>query len=68
MDVAAWVSNGEEGVLNNHLVGNILDMDLHVLEVCHWVIKVVFDYLYGVVAGPFAGVRDDGVNVDLEVQ
>ena len=38
VDVAARVSDGEEGVFNNHLVGNVPNMDLHVLEVLHRVV------------------------------
>ena len=47
---------------------NVLEMNLHVLEVGHWVIEVVVGYICGDVAGPFAGVGDDGVEVDPEVQ
>ena len=43
-------------------------MDLHVLDVGHRVIEVVVDDVCRDVAGPFAGVRDDRVKVDLEVQ
>ena len=68
MDIAARVSNGEEGVFNNHLVGNVLEMDLHVLEVGHWFIEVVVDDICGDAAVPFAGIGDDGIKVDLEVQ
>ena len=35
---AARVRNGEEGVLENHLVGNVPEMDPHVLEVGHRVV------------------------------
>ena len=68
MDVAAQVRDGEEGVFNDHLVGNVLEMDLHVMEFGHWVIEVVVDDVCSDVAGPFAGVVDDRVEVDLEVQ
>ena len=47
---------------------NILEMDPHVLEVGDRVIEVVVDDVCGDVAGPFAGVGDDGFKVDLEVQ
>ena len=43
-------------------------MDPHVLEVGHWVVELVFDDVCRQVAGPFAGVGDDGVEVNLEVQ
>ena len=43
-------------------------MYLHVLVVSHWVIEVVVDDVCRQVAGPFAGVGDDGVEVDLEVE
>ena len=33
--VAARVSDGEEGVFNNHLVGNVTEMYLHVLQTDH---------------------------------
>ena len=68
VDVAARVSYEEEGVFNNHLVGGVFDIDPHVLEVGHRFIEVVVDDVCGDVAGPFAGVGDDGVDADLEVQ
>ena len=37
-DIAARVSDGEEGVFNDHLVGNVPKMDLHVMEVGHQVV------------------------------
>ena len=43
-------------------------MDPHVLEVGHWVIQVVVDDVCDHVVGPFPGVGDDGVEMDLEVQ
>ena len=43
-------------------------MDPHILEVGYWVVEVLFYDVYRQVAGPFAGVGDDGVEVDLEVQ
>ena len=46
---------------------NILEMDPHVLEVVHSFIEVVVDDVYGDVAGPFAGVGDDGVKMDIGV-
>ena len=66
--VAVGVINEEEGLLDDHLVGNVLEMDLHVLEFGHRFIEVVVNDVCGDVAGPFAGVRDDGVKVDLEFQ
>ena len=66
--VAPPVSYGEEGVFNDHLVGNVLEMNPHVLEVGHWVIEVVVDDVFSDVAGPFVGIKDDGVEVDVEVQ
>ena len=39
----------------------------HVLVVGHWVIEVVVDDVCRQVSVPFAGVGDDGVEVDLEV-
>ena len=38
VDVAAQVSDGEEGLFNDHLVGDFLEMDPHVVEVGRWVI------------------------------
>ena len=35
VDVAAWVRDGEEGVLKKRLVWNIPDIDTHVLDVGH---------------------------------
>ena len=43
-------------------------MDPHVLEVGHWVVELVVDDICCQVAGPFSGVGDHGVEVDLEVQ
>ena len=67
VDVSAWVRDVEDGVFNNHLVWNVLDMDPHVLGVGHWVIEVVVYDICGDVAVPFSGVGDDRVKVDLEV-
>ena len=67
VDVATCVSNGEEGLFNNHLVWDLFEMDPHVLEVGHWVVEVVVDDACRKVAGPFEGVGDDRVEVDLEV-
>ena len=41
MGIAAQVIDGEEGVFNNHLVGNLPEMDQHVLEVGHPVVEIV---------------------------
>ena len=68
VDVATRVSDGEEVVFNDHLVWDIFEMDPHVLEVGHWVVELVVDDVCHQVAGPFAVVVDDGVEVDLEVQ
>ena len=62
-DVSAQVSGGEEILFNDHLVGNVPEMDPNVLEV-----GVVVDDVCGHVAGHFAGVGDDGVEMDLEFQ
>ena len=43
VDVATRVSDGEEGVFNNHLVWYVFEMDPHVLKVGHWVVEVVVD-------------------------
>ena len=40
----------------------------HVLVVRHWVVKVIIDDVRRQVAGTLSGVRDDGVEVDLEVK
>ena len=40
----------------------------HVLVFCHWVVEVIVDDVRLQVAGPFVGVGDDGVEVDLEVE
>ena len=42
-------------------------MDPHVLEVGHWVVEVVVDDVCRQVAGSFAGIGDDIIEVDLEV-
>ena len=66
--ISNHVSDGQERVPNNHLVRDVFEVDLHVLEVGHWVVKVVFDDVYLQLAGPFSGVWDDGVKVDPEVE
>ena len=43
-------------------------MYLHVLVVHHWVIEVIVDDVRRQVAGPFSGVRDGAVEVDLEIE
>ena len=48
-------------------MGNVPEMDLHVLEVGYWVFDVVVDDVCVHVAVPFAGVRYDGVEMDIEV-
>ena len=68
VDIAALVGDGEEGVLNDHLIRCVFQVYPHVLVVCHRVIKVIIDYVRRQVAGPFSGVGDDGVEVDLEVE
>ena len=67
VDLATCVSNGEEGVLEYHLLWDVFKMDLHVLEVGHWVVEVVVNDVRHQVVGLFLGVGDDGVEVDLEV-
>ena len=54
MYISNWVGDGEEGVLENHLVGNCIEMNPHVLEVGHQNIEVVVDDICGHLAGPFA--------------
>ena len=66
VDVAAHVSDEEEGLYNDHVVGNVPEVDPHVLEVEHQVIEVVVDDVYGHVVGPFAGVIYCGVDMDIE--
>ena len=68
VDLAARVSDIEEGLFNNHLVGNVPEIDLHVLEVVHLVIEVVVDDVCGHLAGPSSGVGDDVVEMDIEVK
>ena len=43
-------------------------MNPYVLRVGHWVVELVVDDVYRQVEGPFAGVGDDRVEVDLYVQ
>ena len=49
-------------------MGNVHDMDPYVLEVGHWVFEVLVDDVCGNVAGPFACVRYDVVEMDIEIQ
>ena len=68
VDVATCIRDGKEGVFNNQLLWGVFEMDPHVLEVHHWVVEVVVDDVCRQLAEAFSGVRDDGVEVDLEVQ
>ena len=43
-------------------------MYLHVLVVHHWVIEIIVDNVRRQIAGPFLGIGDDEVEVDLEVK
>ena len=56
VEMATCVSNGQEGVLNDHLVWDVFEVDPHVLEVFHWAVKVLVDDVCRQVAGPFVGV------------
>ena len=55
VDVSTRVSDGEEGVINNHLVWDEFEMDPHILEVGHWVVEVVVYDVCCQVAGPLCG-------------
>ena len=68
VDIAAQVGDGEEGVLNNHLVWDVFQVYPHVLVAYHWVIKVIVDDVRRQVVGTFLSVRDDEVEVDLEAE
>ena len=68
VDLATRVSDGEEGLFNDQLVWDFLEMDPRVLEVGHLFVEVVVDDVFRQVVGPFSVVGDDGVEVDLEVQ
>ena len=67
VDIATRVSDGQEGVLNDHLVRDFFEVDLHVLEFGHWIVEVVVDDVCRQISGPFLAVLDDRVEVDLEV-
>ena len=56
VDIATRVSDGQEEVINDHLVWDFFEVDLHVMEVGHWVVEVVVYYLCRQVAVPFAGI------------
>ena len=56
VDIATRVSDGKEGLLNNHLVQDDFEVDPHVLEVGHLVVEVVGDDVCRKVSNPFAGV------------
>ena len=68
VDVVTRVSNGEEGVFNDHLVRDVFEMNRHVLGDGHWVVEVVVDDVCRQVAEPFAGVGYDGVEMDIKVE
>ena len=67
-DIVTRVSDGEEGVFNDHLVWDVFEMDPRVLEFGHWVVEVVVGDFCCQVSGPFAGVGYGVVEVYLEVQ
>ena len=56
VEIATRVRNGQGGVLNDHLVRDVFEVDPHVLEVGHWVVELVVDGVCCQVAGPFLGV------------
>ena len=56
LDIVTRVSDRHEGVLNEHLVPDVFEVDPHVVELGHWVVEVVVDDVCLQVAGPFAGV------------
>ena len=56
VDIATRVSDGQEGVLNDHLVWDVFEVDPHVLEIVHRVVDIVVDYVFRQVAVSFAGV------------
>ena len=68
LDVSVRVSNVEQGLFNNPPMGNVLEMDPHILEVGHRVVQAVVDDFCCDVAGPFVGVEDDGADMDIGVQ
>ena len=68
VDIAARVGKGKEGLFNEYLVWDVLQVYQHVWVVCHWVVKVIIDDVCRQVAGTLSGVRDDGVEVDIEVE
>ena len=43
VDIATCVSNGQAGVINDHLVWGVFKVDPHVLEVPHRVVEVLVD-------------------------
>ena len=53
VDTATYVSDGKEGVLNNHLVWDVFEVDPHVLELGHWVVEVEVDDVCLQVGVPF---------------
>ena len=52
-DIGTCVSDVQEGVLNDHLIWDVFEVDPHVLEVLHWVVEVVVYDVCRQVAGPF---------------
>ena len=49
VDIAARVGDGGEGVLNDHLVWDVLQVYPHVLVVRHWVVTVIIDDVHCIV-------------------
>ena len=68
IDIFCQVGEGEEGVFNDHFVGDVLQVYPHVLVVCHQIVQVIIDDVRRQITCNFSGVEDDGVEVDLEVE
>ena len=43
VDTATYVSDGKEGVLNDHIVWGVFEVDPHVMEVGHRFVEVIVD-------------------------
>ena len=68
VDISTRVGDGEKGVLDDHLVWDVFQVYPHVLVVSYRFIMVIIDDFRRQIAGTFPRVRDDGVEVNLEVE
>ena len=68
VDISARVGEGEEGLLSDYFVGDVLQVYPHVLVVRHQIFQVIIDDVRSQVTVTFSVIVDDRVEVYLEVK